>query len=416
MKVAISNHNYYSLRSDLMKNTLAPLLASFCLLIFVHSTLGETPSVAAEVNAPAKLPQIVARDPAEHGLLCRWDGKTVMLVQGTPEQMGAAQGALLKDQVFKLTKRTIYLVGSLDTLRGETWFFDRMDEIQRRTSPHIPPRFFAEIDAMSQAAGMSQRDGRFANLFPERFHCSGVAVRGTASPDGRVYHARVLDYMSDINLQSCAVIQVYMPEKYNAWVSAGYAGFVGTVTAMNEKGLAVGEMGGRGEGDWDGTPMSLLLRDVMERANNVEEALEILKTTPRTCEYYYVLSDKSRNIVGVRATPKELIVLKPGEQHPLLPHVPEDTVMISGGDRATALSQRLQENHGKIDADKLIELIKRPVAARANLHNVVFSPETLDLWIADAGKFTPACDERYARCNLGELIRFYKMTSAAKEK
>ena len=60
-------------------------------------------------------------------------------------------------------------------------------------------------------------------------------------------------------------------------MSLGYAGFIGTVTAMNEKGLAIGEMGGRGEGDWDGMPMSFLLRDVMERADTVDAALAILR-------------------------------------------------------------------------------------------------------------------------------------------
>ena len=82
-----------------------------------------------------------------------------------------------------------------------------------------------------------------------------MALRGKATKDGRVLHARVLDYMRDIKLQDAAVVTVFMPEGHNRWMSLGYAGFIGTVTAMNEKGLAIGEMGGRGEGDWDGLPM-----------------------------------------------------------------------------------------------------------------------------------------------------------------
>ena len=179
-----------------------------------------------------------------------------------------------------------------------------MAEIERRTLPHIPPRFLEECDALSQAAGVSQRDGRYANLFPERFHCSGVALRGKATAGGRVLHARVLDYMTEIGLQDAAVVQVFMPEGRYKWMSLGYAGFIGTVTAMNEKGLAVGEMGGRGEGQWDGMPMSLLLRDVMERAANVDEALAMLRAAPRTCEYYYVLSDRSGDIRALECTPQ----------------------------------------------------------------------------------------------------------------
>ena len=73
---------------------------------------------------------------------------------------------------------------------------------------------------------------------------------------GRVLHARVLDYMRDIDLQDAAAVTVFMPDGRYKWMSLGYAGFIGTVTAMNEKGLAIGEMGGRGQGHWDGMPMT----------------------------------------------------------------------------------------------------------------------------------------------------------------
>ncbi len=354
--------------------------------------------------------QVLARDPAGHGLLCQTQGKTILIVQGTPQQMGTAHGTLLWQKARKLTEKVLYLVGGADSIHSGVWFLDRMKEIESRTLPHTPKRLLIECDALARAAGVSQRDGRYANLFPERFHCSGVAVRGRASKSGTVLHARVLDYMRDIHLQDAAVLVVFVPEGHNAWMSLGYAGFIGTVTAMNEKGLAIGEMGGRGEGDWDGVPMAYLLRDIMERASTVDEALEILRTSPRTCEYYYVLSDKSRNIAAVRADARQVTVLRPGQQHPEMPFVPEDTVLISGPGRAEALSARLQAHYGKIDVPTMIEIIKRPVAMSSNLHNAIFAPESLDIWFADAGRYTAACDEPYAYCNLNELVQFYEKT------
>ena len=350
---------------------------------------------------------LVARDPAGHGLLCRCQGKTILMVSGTPAQMGAAQGTLLGYPMHMCTERVLYLIGAGDTFLSGSWFLDRMADIERRTLPHIPPRFLEECDALSQAAGISRRDGRYANLFPERFHCSGVALRGKATAGGRVLHARVLDYMRDIDLQCAAAVQVFMPEGRNKWMSLGYAGFIGTVTAMNERGVAIGEMGGRGEGQWDGTPMSLLLRDVMERAGNVDEALAILRAAPRTCQYYYVLSDRSGEIRAVECTPEKMTVLKPGEQDPRLPRVPEDVVLVSGEDRAKVLGQRIDAHYGRIDVRELIDIIKRPAAMESNLHDAIFAPETLDMWFADAGADTPACDEPYAHVNLRELIEFY---------
>ena len=59
-----------------------------------------------------------------------------------------------------------------------------------------------------------------------------------------------------------------------------------------------------------------------------------------------------------------------------------------------------------------MEIIKRPVAMQSNLHDAIFSPETLEMWFADAGRHTPACDEPYARCKLDDLIRFYQAANA----
>ena len=37
--------------------------------------------------------------------------------------------------------------------------------------------------------------------------------------------------------------------------------------------------------------MAELVREVMEKANTLDEAVEIMRKGPRTCEYYYVISD-----------------------------------------------------------------------------------------------------------------------------
>jgi len=391
-------------------------------LIAVILLLVACPIGAFAENKALDLPtglKVVEQAANGHGLLCRLGlgktGNTLLFVDGTPTQMGTAQGTLLGNKAAKLTERVLFMVGGVETLQSNKWFLHRMEEIQRRTLPHMPSRFLDECDALAKAAGISQRDMRYANLFPERFHCSGVAVRGKASRDGRVYHARVLDYMRDINLQGMSAVVVYLPDGFNNWMSLGYAGFLGTVTAMNEHGLAVGEMGGKGVGLWDGMPMSFLLRDVMERASTVEEAVEIIRETPRTCEYYYVFSDRSGNMAGLYCTPDEILVLAPGEQNERLPLVPEDTVMFSAGKRAEKLSERLQQYYGKIDEQIMIEMIKRPVAMNSNLHNAVFAPQSLDMWFANAGKHTPACNEPYTHCNLAELISYYQKSHAAQK-
>jgi hypothetical protein len=178
------------------------------------------------------------------------------------------------------------------------------------------------------------------------------------------------------------------------------------VTAMNAKHISIGEMGGRGEGNWDGKPMAQLVREVMERASTLDEALEIMRKGPRTCEYYYVISDgNSKQAVGIAATPTTFEVVKLGESHPRLPHAIKDTVLLSAGSRYETLVERVKAGYGKFDAVSARELMMRPVAMTSCIQAVLFAPDTLDFWVANADSQNVASHTRYTHYNLQELLR-----------
>jgi hypothetical protein len=46
----------------------------------------------------------------------------------------------------------------------------------------------------------------------------------------------------------------------------------------------------------------------------------------------------------------------------------------------------------------------RPVAMKSNLHNVLFAPQTLEFWVANAGANTPAAQEPYTHYYLEKLL------------
>jgi len=333
------------------------------------------------------------------------DGTRVLFMNGTPEEMGEQHGNLLKSEITDLVNRIVYGVGVGSSFGKGRWFFGEIEEAIARLEPFIDKRHIGEMDSIAAATGLHPQEIRLANFFPELFHCTGFSLHGKATASGRMYHGRVLDYLRGLGLEQNAVVMVVQPDEGNAWVNVGYAGFIGSVTAMNEKHLAIGEMGGRGEGNWDGKPMAQLMREVMEKADTIDEAVDLMKNTPRTCEYYYVISDaKTMRAVGIKATPEIFETIWSGESHPQLTDPVEDTVLMSAGDRYTILVERVKSSFGKFDPESARELMTRPVCMKSNIQSVLFAPDTLDFWVANADSDNIASATRYTKYNLAELL------------
>ncbi|MEZ5299117.1 MAG: C45 family peptidase [Verrucomicrobiales bacterium] len=379
---------------------------------FAEAAVGAMGGEIAPLPAATGEKVLVAR--SGEGRLELHDGVRVLFVKGTPEEMGAQQGELLRGEVRSVVERILYGVGVGSSFDKGRWFFEEIEDAQARLMAHMDPRYLREMDALAAAAGLEKEEVRLANFFPELFHCSGFAIHGPATEGGTLYHGRVLDYLRGVGLEQNAAVAIVQPDQGNAWVNLGYAGFIGSITAMNEKGIAIGEMGGRGEGNWDGKPMAQLMREVMEKASTLGEAVEIMRRGPRTCEYYYVISDAHADrAVGIAATPDTFETVYSGESHPKLPHAIGGAVLMSSGDRYEELARRVQAGHGTFDAQGALDLMTRPVCMNSNIQSALFAPQTLDFWIANADGENVASHTRYTKFNLGDLLKSAPAPAAA---
>lgn len=358
------------------------------------------------------------------GFLEEVDGYKVLHVKGTPYEMGFQQGALLKADIQELvrflfdvkakefSKDLKFDLGPLGAVEPDARAIIKLiTGIQKR---HVPARFFEEMRGLSEGSGVPYDDVVAANFIPELFHCSGFALSGSATKDGTLYHGRILDYGCDWRLQEHAVLTIAEPDGLIPFVNVTYAGFIGSVTGMNARHVAIGEMGGRGLGQWNGTPMALLVRMVLEEADTLDEAIAIFRDTPRTCEYYYVISDgKTGDAVGMEGSAKAFGVIKMGAAHPKLPTAVKDAVLLSAGDRYTELVRRVEANLGRFDAESARRLMDRPVAMKSNLHSVLFEPKSTRMWVANASKEgEPAVTQPFAAFQLSELLKHTPDTSA----
>ncbi len=380
------------------------------------------------LNAPWTLGQAraqnrtVARCGA--GWLDQVDGYRVLHVAGSPYEMGYQQGVLLRDEVHALV-RYLFDVKAIEfnedlvfepiagiKIRGDARkIIDLITRIQKK---HVPERFYDEMRGLADGAGLPLEEIVHANFIPELFHCSGFALTGKATSDGILYHGRVLDYGTDWRLQEHAVLVVARPDGGIPFVNVTYAGFVGSVTGMNARQVAIGEMGGDGAGLWDGTPMAFLVRMVLEEADDLDEAIAVFRDRKRTCEYFFVISDgKSGTAVGMEASHRNFQVIPMGESEERLPRPLADTVLLSAGDRYNLLVDRVEAGYGTFTPLTAIRLMDRPVAMGSNLHNALFAPADGRIWVANASADgQPAATQPYHHFRLPSLLESQPDTSA----
>ena len=371
---------------------------------------------ALEVLAPSPLltkPNQKGKK-VDHGEL-RWvDGQRVVLLNGTPEQIGEAHAKLLRTEANRCIDSVMYAFGTAQTIATGRWFRDDLNAAYERLEKHIPERHKIETRALAAGLNMDPDLIEVVNVFPELFHCSGFALFGKATKDGKLYHGRVLDYMTTIGLQDAATTFIVAPEGMIPFANVGYAGFIGSVSGMNAEKISLGEMGGRGEGQWDGVPMATLMRRGLEECSSLAQVKELWEKNPRTCEYYYVFADgEDRSAVGVAATPEKLQFVAPGEGHELLGDGIEDAVVLSAGSRLDELRKRVKTGYGSFDAESAQGLMCRPVAMASNLHNVLFVPEDGVLYIANADHKHPAAERPYVKLDLLDLLKQMPKSSDA---
>lgn len=342
-----------------------------------------------------------------HGRLVVQGGHRLLMLEGTPGEIGVAEGQLLRGEMRKTIDSALYAAGLASSILAGEWFPDKIRAAWSRLEKFVPEDYIAEMRGIAQGSGIDLEEIRLANVFPELFHCSGFVVKGACTADGKLYHGRVLDYMTNIGLQYYAVVAVVRQPGKKAFANIGYAGFTGCVSGINEKKIAIGQMGAGGEGQWDGMPMAHLVRKALEESSTLDEAKAVLTNARRTCGYYYVLSDgNSKTAAGAYATPQKIEFIGMGEAHPRLPSPVKDTVLVSAGDRYQTLVKRVNESYGRIDLEKAIRLMDVGVATRgSNLHNVLFVPEDLTFHVADAGNGFPAAAAPYVKYELSAILK-----------
>ncbi|MSQ23102.1 MAG: hypothetical protein EXR58_00900 [Chloroflexi bacterium] len=235
------------------------------------------------------------------------DGFIHIRVGGTPEEMGAQHGELLRAEIQEMVVALRHHV--LDGQPGFNGLGLRIGTgltaglMERR----IDPRFKSEMKALARASDVPYADilllncvdDVLANLYQlgamfGRLGCSAYAVMGTRTASGELLCGRNLDYFvpsaagedpwaATNHMKQQVVCVDYQPKDAYSFVSVGWPGFVGVATGMSSAGIALGSLTVSTRRNWPfATPATFLYRDVLERADGLEEAVSVLRRGSRT--------------------------------------------------------------------------------------------------------------------------------------
>jgi len=223
-------------------------------------------------------------------------GIWTQLTVGSAYARGYAGAVLAPDLRERLEKQTLVsfsenvpsFLGRLLILRGTGLWAPRLDRF-------ILPEHLDEIRGSVDAG-----DDLFAMLGPAYtrkvyYHaihdigqavvdapfvvgCTGFMAGPGSTADGHWLLARNFDFDGGPIFDRDKVVSFVRPDEGYASVSVGFTGFSGVVSGLNERGLAVAiNAAGSDDPPFAGTPMTLIIREILERAASIEEAEDILK-------------------------------------------------------------------------------------------------------------------------------------------
>lgn len=357
-------------------------------------------------------------------------GTTIAYISGQPEDMGRQLFHLL---IAPREKEMLRVFHTLNQIANPTQGFEKAFRdwyAQVKLVPtlikYIPEHYQEEMHAfLNEGARLSggAKPIGFSDLVLSNAMldlglvfggCFSFALWDDATKDGSMWVGRNLDYAPLASLAAYQSLLIYNPDHGIPFATVGYPAFFGVMHGMNERGIVVTmnySLVKPSQMTYQGIPFTMKLRQILQEAQSLEEAIEIVKHAPRTVGLSILLADANINQAVILETTAYHMRIRRGD-HSIFAanqfHEPDMRTHQQAGWLASALRENRfvklnQEWHGLWDIDHVIAALREngqdpifsqnlipSINLKATIASMAFNPTEGQIWFAlSKGSFAP---------------------------
>jgi isopenicillin-N N-acyltransferase like protein len=240
--------------------------------------------------------------------------------------------------------------------------------------------------------------------------CTSFGTWNDKSADGKMIIGRNFDFYVGDKFAHDKIVAFFNPSQGYKFMSVTWGGFIGVVSGMNEKGLTVTINADKTKiPTGSATPVSLVVREILQYAKNINEAIAIAKTRKMfVSESFLVASASDNKAVIIEKTPDSLDVYDPHKDFIICTNHFQSNGLVNtksnkeqmnesaSSYRYDRLTELLNAN-GKNTVQKTVDILRN----RQGLHNedigignekainqmiahhsIVFEPKKLLVWVS----------------------------------
>lgn len=254
----------------------------------------------------------------DHGI---WE----MYIEGAPYERGLIYGKLAKELVQRQERVFVDQINHFVPSNIWQQFLRLMLDFFNKDLPdNIPLENQQEIYGISKAFSddydyISSKYGRILNYHAAHdighalndysmVGCTSFALKGEKTADGQLLLGRNFDFYVGDEFAEEKIVLFIKPDKGHGFVSYSWAGFTGVVSGLNDQGLSVTINASKSDLPTSSkTPISLLVREILQYASSIDEAIAIAKSKSTfVSETIMVGSKKDGRAVLIEKSPTKL--------------------------------------------------------------------------------------------------------------